>query len=81
MADGTDTPDPGEGRRDLDSLPPRQEGCRLLSRHEEGGRNPSAPGGPNENQVELPEEKVEEEAYFSPREPSPEQDSSEGELR
>ena len=82
MVDGTDPHGPGEGRRDPDNLLPRQEGGRLPSRHEEDSRNPSAAGGPDENQVELQEEEeVEENTYFSPREPSPDQNSSEAELR
>ena len=71
MTDGTDLPGPGDGRRDPNSLPPRQEGGGLPSRHEEGSHN----------QELQEEEEIEEETYFCPREPSPDQDSSEEELR
>ena len=82
LADGTDPPDPGGGRRDPDSPLPRQEEGRLPSCPKEGSRNPSASSGPNDKQVELQEkEEVEEDTYFSPRKPSPDQDSSEEELR
>ena len=74
MADGTDPPGPREGRRDPDSLPPRQEEGRLPSRPEECSHNPSVSGQLQE------EEEVKEETHCSPREPSPDQHSSE-ELR
>ena len=71
MADGTDSPGPGDGRADLNTLPPRLEGGGLPSRPEEG----------NLNQDQEEEEEVGEETYFSPREPSPGHDSSEEEQR
>ena len=67
MADGTDPPGPGDGHTDPNILPPRLEGGGLPSRPEEGCSN----------QDQEEEEEVEEETYFSPREPSPGQDSSE----
>ena len=61
----------GDGHTDLNTLPPRLEGGCLPSRPEEG----------NLNQDQEEEEEVEEDTYFSPREPSPGQDSSEKEQR
>ena len=70
MADGTDPPGHGDGHTDLTTLLPRLEGGGLPSRPEEGNLN-----------QDHEEEEVEEETYFSPREPSPGQDSSEDEQR
>ena len=75
MADGTDPPCLGKGRRDPDSPLPRQEEGRLTSRPEEGSRNLFASGGPNDNQVELQEEEeVEDDIYVDPHEPSLDRD-------
>ena len=65
MADGTDPPGPGDGHTDPNTLPPRQEGGGLSSRREEGSQD-----------QDLQEEEEVKETYFSPREPSPGEDSS-----
>ena len=69
MADATDPPGPGDGHTDPNTLVPRQEGGGLPSRLEEGSLD-----------QDRHEEKVEIVTYFSPRGPSPGEDSFKEEL-